>query len=158
MNDINIPVDPGRENKTRRLEWLFSTLAAINCIVVVIAFVFINGSISIDGIFSQWPFPLLYFFEIASLAIIGLIAVGKLQSDVKSNWSGVPWVCSGILFAFVILGAWTIGFFLLPAMILSLVTGILLDRRTGGEIPLHLIYFVSAGIAQAILVFFTLLG
>ncbi len=158
MNDINISGDPGRENKTRRLEWLFSTLAAINCIVVVIAFSFINGSLTFEGILSQWPFPLLYFFEIASLAIISLIAVGKLQSNVKSSWSGVPWVCSGILFAFVILGAWTIGFFLLPAMILFLVTGIFVDRRTGGEIPLHLVYFVSAGIAQAVLVFLTLLG
>jgi len=158
MNNIQPPVDPSRRNKTRRLEWLFSSLTAINCFIVVITFAFINGSISIEGILSQWPFPLIYFFEIASLGIIGLIAVGNLQLDVKSNWAGVPWICSGILFAFVILGAWTIGFFLLPAMIMYLVTGIFVDRRTGGEIPLHLVYFVSAGIAQAVLVFLTLIG
>lgn len=158
MNDIQPLVDPSRRSKTRRLEWLFSSLTAINCFIVVITFAFINGSISIEGILSKWPFPLIYFIEIASLGIIGLVAVAKLQLNLKSKWSGIPWICSGVLFAFVILGAWTIGFFLLPAMILFLVTGILVDKRTEGEIPLHLVYFVSAGIAQAAFVFFTLIG
>ena len=158
MKNNKFPTESKSENKFRRLEWLFSSLAAINCIAVVIAFSFINNSITIEGITSQWPFPVIYFLEIAALGIIGLVAVAKLQSNLKSNWSGVPWVCSGVLFAFVILGAWTIGFFLLPAMILFLVTGILVDKRTEGEIPLHLVYFVSAGIAQAVLVFLTLIG
>jgi len=158
MKTNKLTADSKNENRYRRLEWLFSSLAAITCIAAVIAFSFSNNSITIEGIISQWPFPVIYFLEIASLGIIGLVAVAKLQSNLKSNWSGVPWICSGVLFAFVILGAWTIGFFLLPAMILFLVTGILVDKRTQGEIPLHLVYFVSAGIAQAALVFITLIG
>ena len=158
MKTNKLTADSKNENRYRRLEWLFSSLAAITCIAAVIAFSFINNSITIEGIISQWPFPVIYFLEIASLGIIGLVAVAKLQFNLKSNWSGVPWICSGVLFAFVILGAWTIGFFLLPAMILFLVTGILVDKRTEGEIPLHLVYFVSAGFAQAALVFLTLIG
>jgi len=158
MKNDKLPTESKSENKFRRLEWLLSSIAAINCIGVVIAFSFTNNTITIEGILSQWPFPLIYFIEIASLGIIGLVAVAKIQLNLKSNWSGVPWVCSGVLFAFVILGAWTIGLFLLPAMILFLVTGILVDKKTGGEIPLHLVYFVSAGIAQAALVFLTLFG
>ncbi|HUV26636.1 MAG TPA: hypothetical protein VMW34_04650 [Anaerolineales bacterium] len=158
MNDPRPPFGSDRHKKYRGLEWLFSILAVINCILVVITFSTFNISFSTEGILSQWPFPIIYFIEIVSLSIIGLVAVGKLNGDVKSNWSGVPWICSGILLAFVILGAWTIGFFLLPAMILFLIIGILADKRTQGDIPLHLIYFVAAGIAQAVIVFLSLFG
>ena len=103
MKNNKLPTESKNVNKFRRLEWLFSSLAAINCTIVVITFTFINGSVSIEGILSQWPFPLLYFIEIASLGIIGLFAVGNLQLDEKSNWSGVPWsaqvFCSPLLFS-----------------------------------------------------------
>ncbi|MBE9475169.1 MAG: hypothetical protein IMY85_09790 [Chloroflexi bacterium] len=51
--------------------------------------------------------------------------------------------------ALVILGAWTIGFYLIPAMILFSIVGILADKRTQGDLALHLIFYVSAGIVQA---------
>jgi hypothetical protein len=42
-------------------------------------------------------------------------------------------------------------------MVLFLIVGILADRRINGDFALHLIYFVSGGIAQSILVFLTLI-
>jgi hypothetical protein len=102
--------------------------------------------------------PLIYFVEIFVLGIVCLIAIAMLRQNSVSRWSGIPWICSGVLLALIILGAWTIGFYLIPAMILFLIVGILVDKRTQGDITLHLIFFVSAGIVQASLVFLTLFG
>ena len=148
-----------RQNpRLRSLEWVFSVLGALNCVLVSILFSFSQIQLPDGDLSNIWPFPAIYFFEIITLGIMCIIAVSKNQNQPKSIWSGIPWICSGILLAFVILGAWTIGFFLIPAMVLFLFVGIMNDRRIKGDIPLHLIYFVSGGIAQSILVFFTFIS
>lgn len=141
--------------RLRSLEWIFSVLGALNCVLVSILFSFSQIQLPDGDLSNIWPFPAIYFLEIITLGIMCVIAVAKNQDQPESFWSGIPWICSGILFAFVILGAWTIGFYLIPAMVLFLFVGIMDDRRIKGDIPLHLIYFVSGGIAQSILVFFT---
>jgi hypothetical protein len=141
--------------RLRSLEWVLSVLGAINCILIPILFALSQIQVPDGNLSDIWPLPAIYFLEIISLGILCVIAVAKNQNQPKSLWSGIPWICSGILFAFVILGAWTIGFYLIPAMILFLIVGIMGDRRIKGDIALHLIYFVSGGIAQSILVFFT---
>jgi len=141
--------------RLRSLEWVFSVLGAINCILISILFSLSQIQLPGGDLSDIWPLPAIYFLEIITLGIMCVIAVAKNQDHAGSFWSGIPWICSGILFAFVILGAWTIGFYLIPAMILFLIVGIMGDRRIKGNIALHLIYFVSGGIAQSILVFFT---
>ena len=141
--------------RLRSLEWVFSVLGAINCILISILFSLSQIQVPGGDLSDIWPLPAIYFLEIITLGIMCVIAVAKNQDQPNSFWSGIPWICSGILFAFVILGAWTIGFYLIPAMILFLIVGIMGDRRIKGDIALHLIYFVSGGIAQSILVFFT---
>jgi hypothetical protein len=158
MNDIKPQSNIPGENKSFRVEWSLSSFAALNCFLVVVIFAFINNPDQISDFSSQWPFPILYFIEIIAIGIVGFIAVGFLQRQEKSNWSAIFWICSGILLSFVILGAWTIGFFLLPAMVVYLVLGILSDKRTGNDIPRHLIFLVGAGIAQSLIVFLTLIG
>ena len=141
--------------RLRSLEWVFSVLGAINCILISILFSLSQIQLPGGDLSDIWPLPAIYFLEIIILGIMCVIAVAKNQDQPNFFWSGIPWICSGILFAFVILGAWTIGFYLIPAMILFLIVGIMGDRRIKGDIALHLIYFVSGGIAQSILVFFT---
>lgn len=141
--------------RLRSLELALSVLGAINCILISILFSLSQIQLPGGDLSDIWPLPAIYFLEIITLGIMCVIAVAKNQDQPNSFWSGIPWICSGILFAFVILGAWTIGFYLIPAMILFLIVGIMGDRRIKGDIALHLIYFVSGGIAQSILVFFT---
>jgi hypothetical protein len=141
--------------RLRSLELALSVLGAINCILISILFSLSQIQVPGGDLSDIWPLPAIYFLEIITLGIMCVIAVAKNQDQPNSFWSGIPWICSGILFAFVILGAWTIGFYLIPAMILFLIVGIMGDRRIKGDIALHLIYFVSGGIAQSILVFFT---
>lgn len=142
----------------RNLEWIFSILSALNCIIITVLFTVYQIPQPGGSLIDIWPFPLIYFIEIIVLGILPVVAVSMMREDEKSRWSLVPWICSGILMAFVILGAWTIGFYLIPAMVLILIAGIFADRRTHGDIPLHLIFFVVGGIAQASLVFLTLLN
>jgi hypothetical protein len=159
MRSDQKPEDFSRSMNNRfTLEWVLTILAAINCIFAVGYFALINSPNLVDIISSQWPLPFLYFIEIIAIGIAGVIAMTGVQIAPNPRWSAVFWICSGLLLTFVILGAWTIGFFLLPAMIINLVVGILTGRRTGSDIPRHLIYFVAAGIGQATLVFLTLLG
>ena len=150
--------NPMPNPRLRSFEWVFSVLGALNCVLVSILFSFSQIQLPDGDLSKIWPFPAIYFIEIITLGIMCVIAVAKNQNLPKSIWSGIPWICSGILLAFVILGAWTIGFFLIPAMVLFLFVGIMADRRIKGDIPLHLIYFVSGGIAQSILVFFTFIS
>jgi hypothetical protein len=142
--------------KSSFLAWILAILAGVNCILVVSLFTSYETSYFAESILVLWPFPLVYFLEITAVGVLGVVAVYNLQVKNKSVWSAVPWICSGILLAFVILGSWTIGFFLLPAMVIYLVIGIISDKQIQGDIPRHLIYFVAAGIAQALIVFLTL--
>jgi hypothetical protein len=156
-NKITSESKPQVKNR-RSLEWLFSILGALNCIIVVVLFTISQLSQPGGALLDIWPFPLFYFFEITTIGLLPVIAVSLLSTNSKSNWSAVPWICSGILVAFVILGAWTIGFFLIPAMLLFLFVGIFADRRTKGETPLHIIFYVAGGLSQSIFVLLTLLN
>ena len=148
---------PSAKNR-RNLEWIFSILGALNCIIVAVLFTIYQLPQTGGKLTDIWPFPLVYLVEIGILGILPVVSVGLLKEDKKSHWTVVPWICSGILIAFVILGAWTIGFYLIPAMLLFLFVGIFADRRTRGDIPLHIIFYVVAAIAQASFVFLTLLN
>ena len=158
MTDKKISESQPQQKNRRSLEWIFSILGALNCISVVVLFAVSQLSQPGGVLLDIWPFPLIYFVEITVIGLLPVIAVSMLRTNSKSPWSAIPWICSGILVAFVILGAWTIGFFLIPAMLLLLFVGIFADRRTQGDIPLHIISYVAGGISQAIFVFLTLLN
>jgi len=133
--------------------------AKFNLVVAIIVAALLVGCVGVDGeLLTIWPFPLLYFIEILIISILCIVAVGMLNTNSKSLWSAIPWICSGILLAFIVLGAWTIGFFLIPAMLLLLFVGIFVDRRTQGDIPLHIIFYVGGAIAQASFVLLTLIS
>ena len=158
MSQINNPSSQEKNTKSFLLEWLLSLIAFINCFVVVIVFAILNSPDFIIDFPNLWPFPMIYFFEIITIAVFCTIALWVIQKTDKSNWSIIFWISSGILLSFVILGAWTIGFFLIPAMLIFLILGIRSDRRLNNDIPRQIIFFVSAGIGQSIIVFLTFFG
>lgn len=155
MNNTDLSTHNPSNTRTRYLEWVFSILGALNCIGV--SLLFLSSELQHSEFASIWPLPALYLFEIIIIGILCVISVAMVQNWQNPIWAGIPWISSGILLAFVILGAWTIGFFLIPAMILFLVAGIMADRRLKGDFPLHLIFFVAAGIGQSVLVLLTLI-
>jgi hypothetical protein len=153
MVDKDSTMNTNTGRRSLSLAWVFTAVGALNCALVPIMFAISEVALQDGRVLAIWPLPLIYFIEIFFIGILGVIAMANIQKQPNPFWLGILWICSGILLAFVILGAWTIGFFLIPAMILFLLVGVTLNNRSQGNIPLHLIYFVAVGIAQSTLVF-----
>jgi hypothetical protein len=62
----------------------------------------------------------------------------------------------GVLFAFVIMGAWSVGFLFLPVAGLFAVTAVLSDRRQHEKLVFHLGAGLAAAVAQASLMLFVI--
>jgi hypothetical protein len=133
-----------RENQSNRVLILVRGLAiaaAINCVIVPM-------------LFAQqrplFPLPGLYLIEIAVLGILGL--TGLLVAETFSPfWRVVPWIVAGALLAFVILGGFSIGFYLIPATIAFLLAGFLLNRIEKGSFSKSIGLFLITAILQATL-------
>ncbi len=121
-------------------EWLAALVGAINCVLV-------------PAVFAQsqrhlFPLPGLYFVQIALLGVLVLAFVAA-RPQLKRRWAALPWLAAGVVLAFVILGGFTIGPFLIPAFIAFVATGVLGDLQGGGAMGRHLGYLLVAAVAQA---------
>lgn len=130
---------PGKTDFRRVLEWLAALIAAINCIAVPLLFAQPQGQ--------NFPFPGLYFIEIAVLGLIILVFV-TLRPRLGSHWNALPWVAAGIILAFVVLGGFSIGPYLIPALIAFVATGVFVDLQTGGFAARRLGYLLVAAVMQ----------
>lgn len=123
-------------------EWLAALVGAINCVLV-------------PAVFAQsqrhlFPLPGLYFVQIALLGVLVLAFVAA-RPQLKRRWAALPWLAAGVVLAFVILGGFTIGPFLIPAFIGFVITGVLGDLQDGRAMGRHLGYLLVAAVAQAAL-------
>jgi hypothetical protein len=98
-----------------------------------------------------FPLPGLYILEIIILGILGLTGLLLVESR-SPFWRAVPWAVGGVLLAFVILGGFSIGFFLIPATLAFLLTGYLLNRIEGGRLSKYIGLFLITAILQATLI------
>ena len=119
---------------------ILAFFGAANCIVV--PFLFVAGQSPL------WPLPGLYMVEIALLGLAGFLSVMKATPQ-SPKWMQLTWIVAGCLLAFVILGAWTIGLFLLPATVIFLFVGTLNGRQLAGELRSGLTFFFLAALVQA---------
>ena len=110
----------------RVLEWIAALTGALDCLAVAILFS-LNQSTPGDPFANLWPVPGLYFLELIALAALAIAFVAKEAFPSITPSGQIPWISAGILVAFVILGAWSIGPFLLPALLSFLMLGILGD-------------------------------
>ncbi len=127
----------------RPLEWLAALIGAVNCIIL-------------PGLFAQsgaadFPLPALYFVELALLGVLVLVFVA-MRYRYELHWNALPWVVAGVVLAFVILGAFTIGPTLIPAFIAFVATGILIDLQSGGLTARHLGYLLLAAVVQGAII------
>jgi hypothetical protein len=97
-----------------------------------------------------FPLPGLYLIEIAVLGISGL--TGSFLGETFSPfWRAVPWIAAGALLAFVLLGGFSIGFYLIPATVAFLLAGFLLNRIEKGPVSKYIGLFLITAILQATL-------
>jgi hypothetical protein len=135
----------------RGLEWALVLIGAfLNTVIVLL---FAVGQAAVPGataLQNLYPLPLLYFIEIIGLsflAILGLNA-GATQSD-RPRWTpALPWIAAGGLLAFVLLGGFSIGFYLAPGMLAFIAAAILSDRRQNHNLAGHAAVLILAAIVQ----------
>ena len=132
MNESPVKVDI-----KRLFEWIAALVGAVNCIYVPLAV-------------NQWDFPLpsLYFVEIFLLGLMVIVFVAW-RTQFNERWYLVPWIAAGIILAFVVLGGFSIGFFLIPAFLAFIVVGILADLQSGNSKAAHLAALIIAALAQS---------
>jgi hypothetical protein len=118
-----------------------AVLGAINCVVVPLFFTQQRP---------LFPLPGLYLIEIAVLGILGLAGLLFIV-PYPPFWRGALWVAAGFLLAFVILGGFSIGFFLIPAMVTFLLAGFLMNRIEGDQVIKYIGLFLIAAVVQVIL-------
>ena len=92
-----------------------------------------------------WPFPALYFIE---LAILGL---GCVVAYVASHpyRATVTWVLIGVLAAFSVLAAWTVGLYYVPVTAMFVLLAVTSDIRHRGNLLAHAVLALLAAVLQA---------
>jgi hypothetical protein len=115
---------------------LAGTLTAINCAYVAIQF----GIYQYPDIF---PLPFLYLLEIA---LLGLLVAWISWRERDAMWL---WPTIGILLSFVILGGFSIGSFLIPAALFTLLLALSLNDETSLPPRRALGLFAAGGALQS---------
>ncbi len=125
-------------------EWILVLFGAVICVGASIAFASQQSS-------DLWPTPGLYFLELIFLALLTLMSRVANIGFIKVESSAIDWVVGGVLLAFVILGAFTIGPFLFPAILAFWLAATIGDIRQKHPVFSHLALSLVAAVSQAAL-------
>jgi len=128
--------------KTTPLEKLLAIFATVVCLTVT---VIIWWSISVHQ--SIWPLPGLYFIELVTLSLISTVVFVYSRGRIRV----ISWIVAGILMAFAILGAFSIGPFYLPIAVIFTVISITSDIRNKQPLIAHIGIGLAAALIQAAL-------
>ena len=123
----------GNYRVARLLEWIAALVGAVNCVLVPLVF--------------------------ASLSLVGLLVLAfvVLRPGLGVRWLARPWLAAGVMLAFVVLGGFSIGFYLVPALVAFVVVGWLADGQAGGNRGTHFGLLVVAAVIQAAVMAFLIL-
>ncbi len=129
---------------SHRLEKTAATLAAAACLVLTLIV-----WRSISAYQPIWPLPGLYFVELPTVCIAAAFA---WYSDFRGA-AVLTWAVTGIVVAFSILGAFSVGTLYMPIALLLAIAGASSDIRRARPLTVHLGVCLVAGMAQAALMF-----
>lgn len=129
---------------TSPLERLLAILGAVFCLIITILF-----WLSVSAHQNMWPLPALYFLEMVVLSIISAFIV--VRGDPRDQF--ITWGTAGVMSAFSILGAFSVGFFYLPVALLFAILSVTSAVRNKQPIAAYSAIFLIAGIAQSALMF-----
>jgi hypothetical protein len=126
---------------TRPFEALLISLGAVYCLIVTILI-----WRSVSAYQNMWPFPGLYFMEMVLASLLGAFAF------IRGFAASLTWGAAGILSAFSLAGAMSVGFFYLPVALIFAALSTATDLRGKRPIMAHLGIFLIAGLAQTALI------
>lgn len=152
QQNLDSPIEQGGTG--RKLEIGLVLTGGFLSAVVVVFF----GALQAASPGTPWqnlvPFPLLYLIEIIALSYLAMLSLLRAEPGANSpGWMpALIWIAAGGLLAFVVLGGFSIGFYLIPSMLTFIVAGILADRRQNLSLTGHIgLMFLAASIQAAIM-------
>jgi len=124
------------------VERIAAMLAAVACLVITIV-IWRN----VSAYQPMWPLPGVYFVELPAVSL-----AAALGWNLGLSWARpVTWAALGIVLAFSILGAFSVGMLYFPVAALLAVASIASDLRAGQRIAPHVGICLAAAVAQAAL-------
>jgi hypothetical protein len=129
---------------TSPLEKILAILGAVVSLIITMIF-----WLSVSAYQTMWPLPGLYFIEMVVLSTI--TAFIFVRGDPRDQF--ITWGASGVISAFSILGALSVGFFYLPVALIFTVISVTYAVRNKQRITAYIGIFLIAGIAQTALMF-----
>src|SRR5919108_1842125 len=130
---------PRRSTIISSLERFLAILAAVVCLIITILL-----WLSVSAHQNMWPLPGLYFIEMVVLSSISAFLF--VRGEPRDKF--IIWGAAGVIAAFSILGAFSVGFFYLPVALIFVVISVTSDVRNKHHITAHLGIFVISGIVQ----------
>jgi hypothetical protein len=139
----------------RRLERALAVTGTALCLIVSV-----GAWLGLRRQQSLWPLPDLYLLEMLAVSALATWGIWSQAERPASMRLILTWASIGIMLGFVILGAFSIGFFYLPVVVLLIGAAILADRpvpgqtgkaRLGSNFFIHMGACIAAAGAQAAL-------
>jgi hypothetical protein len=128
------------------LEKILAGIGALACVMDAVIFWQYQA-----GSGELWPLPALVLIEVALLGLTGLLAVSLDSAERSLSWGRVTWIACGALAGLMVLGAFTIGMGLVPAVIAFSGAAVLADRRRGRRVLPQLGGFGAGILGSALL-------
>ncbi len=144
MGSKPLQTDAPKAAQVPLLERILVILAAVACV-----FLTIGIWRSVSGSQSTWPLPGLYFIELPAAALASLLTF--LREDSSSAMTA--WITAGIVTAFSVIGAFSIGLFYLPIAIRFIMLAVLATVRQGLSVLRGVGAFLAAVLGQAVIMF-----
>jgi hypothetical protein len=134
----------------RIMEWIFAWIGALICGLIAVAFwQYQQGA---GG--PIWPLPAAVLLEVALLGIAGLISITADTEPHPQFWGLVTWFVTGVLAGLMILGGFSIGPYLFPAVVLFASAALLADRRRRRRVLPELGSFAIGTLGSILLLLF----
>jgi hypothetical protein len=94
-----------------------------------------------------WPLPGLYFVEIPLVCAVaaGLFLLGGAPGR------AAVWSSAGILIAFSLLGAFSVGLYYFPVAVIFIIAALIVDVKAKRSLLVHLAVYFAAALVQGVL-------
>lgn len=129
---------PGARAASPIERWV-AALTALACIIVSLA-----AWRSVSSYQGMWPLPGLYFIE---MPLVTLVVAAAFAAGAPSRGI-LAWIGLGIVTAFSILGAFSIGMAYVPVALLLAILAVSSDLREGQPLAVHVGVCLVAAMAQ----------
>ena len=100
---------------------------------------------------SVWPLPAGYLLEITVLGVAGLVSVSANRSSSPPLWGKVTWAIGGVFLSLAVLGAWSIGPSIVPALLALVAAAILAGVRRRERVWMQVGWFAGGVMGQALI-------